>query len=179
MGGAGRVPSSELNPGVCLTTEENHGKPQLGWMWSSVPFLPYYIGFIFARNTPTRTHAQCISLSLSLRHNPYSVHRCTNLRIFLLYIYPVHKWGLPCTPCFNVSCTNFWSRVLLEKLMVTQLFLYGTLIFMIVFSRAMYRCVPYPLYTVTISYIQYFLNWLLLTLLYMFDKLSCVYLCQF
>jgi hypothetical protein len=31
----------------------------------------------------------------------------------------------------------------------------------------------------TISYIQYFRNWALLTLLSMFDKLSCVYLCKF
>jgi hypothetical protein len=31
----------------------------------------------------------------------------------------------------------------------------------------------------TINYIQYFPNWVLLTLLYMFDKLSSVYLCHF
>jgi len=27
---AGRVPSWKFYPGNCLTTEENHGKPQLG-----------------------------------------------------------------------------------------------------------------------------------------------------
>jgi hypothetical protein len=32
MGGAVRGPSSELHPGICLTTEENHGKPQSGWV---------------------------------------------------------------------------------------------------------------------------------------------------
>jgi hypothetical protein len=30
-GGAGRAPSLHLYPGICLTTEENHGKPQSGY----------------------------------------------------------------------------------------------------------------------------------------------------
>jgi hypothetical protein len=30
-GGAGRAPSLHLYPGICLTTEENYGKPQSGY----------------------------------------------------------------------------------------------------------------------------------------------------
>jgi hypothetical protein len=45
MGCAGRAPSSELHPCICLITEVNHGKPQLGWGLRKLVMLTVFMWY--------------------------------------------------------------------------------------------------------------------------------------